>query len=1479
MLLILIAAILLLQIPAVQTGIAKRALASLDEKIGGKIQVGSLRIEPFNTIIVTDALLTDDNRTGGQDTVFFARNVTAKFSLKGLFNKENPFNIKSLSVSDGLFALITDADGKSNLTHIFGETENPEPPKLNFEASINNVNISNFRFKMMNLNPDLPEYCGQGMNWADLDLTANLRAKNLKVHEGIIHGTLEHLSAQDKCGYTIQDLSAEARIGDALAEITDIKMKDRWSDVSVPRFSMSGPLSDYAQFTDKIKLDMQVGRSHLDFKTLAGFAGSLESMPLTLDIVSAKGRGPINNLVFDNATVTESSGVRTSLSGRIAGLTGPEDISVGFDVKNVDFNMAQLQALLEKVLGKNAPDLRKYGGGETFKLTAKGSGKLSDLNADVSLSSGSGLLNAICNLSGLSGNSPVKIRANVNAHDLDIGKLIGIDEVHQLTLHTNASASLGKGTPHITIDTLAISRLNALGYDYTDIAGAGELADNAFNGKIVCGDPNLHFLFQGLLSLAPQDQNALYKFYLNLGYADLNALNIDKRGTSKASMVLNANYMRIPEGDLIGTADVSNLFLENDYGQYDIGDISISSQSARDLYRINLKSGFADATYLSNRSISKLPAALMEVVGKKALPAFFDKPSEEWDSAHYNIDVDIHKAYDLLSFVMPGLYIAEGSTIDLDINQDGIMNASVVSQRLAFEDKYVKDVSLTLNNLDDMVSGQFTSNEASIGSFALNNTAITIGMADNTLDTRLSYHNPGETLSGGELGFLGTFSRDEDGKLAIEATTQPSIISEGGTDWRIMPADISFNNGDIKIGSLVIDGEDQFLTLDGGISKTRPDTLILGLDSFNLGIIGQLLNGAMDIGGRATGQAVLTSPLEGEMGLIMSIVTDSTTLNGVPLGELELASNWNDETSSIEATLVSKLDGANPIDVHGSYTPSSKNLSAQAVLDGFNLAYFDGIAPDVFSEMSGRVHGTINLSGTPDNLSISGEDTFLNGVRLRVAYTNVPYMLTGPFEVSDTGITFNDVTLRDTGNGTGRVRGGLYYDKLKDLRMNMRFILDNIQAFNTTFSQDSPVYGQLYASGNVRITGPFDHLTLSVDATTGRTGRFHVALGNASSQNNTKLLVFKEVKEDVWVDPYERFYRNYEHVQNTSTKSGSLDVRLNVNVTPETELMLELDKEASSTITCTGQGSTAIDVRDNTFTINGDYTINNGLCHLGLLDVATRDFNIKDGSSIKFNGDVMDSDLDINAVYTTKASLSGLIADTTSVGSRRTVECTLNIYDKLRNPQLAFAIDIPDIDPITRASVESALNTEDKVQKQFVALLVGNSFIPDEQSGIVNTSSMLYSNVAGIMANQLSNVLQQLNIPLDLGLKYQPNEGGKDIFDVAISTELFNNRVVVNGAIGNRMYQSNSSSDLVGDLDIEVKLNRSGALRLTLFSHSVDQYTNYLDDSQRNGIGMAYQKEFTTFKELWNSIFQSKKKKAAEAVDEQEEEKVIFNIE
>ena len=133
------------------------------------------------------------------------------------------------------------------------------------------------------------------------------------------------------------------------------------------------------------------------------------------------------------------------------------------------------------------------------------------------------------------------------------------------------------------------------------------------------------------------------------------------------------------------------------------------------------------------------------------------------------------------------------------------------------------------------------------------------------------------------------------------------------------------------------------------------------------------------------------------------------------------------------------------------------------------------------------------------------------------------------------------------------------------------------------------------------------------------------------------------------------------------------------------------------------------------------------------------------------------------------------------------------------------------------------------------------------------------------MANQLNNIFQKLDIPVDLGLNYQPNERGNDIFDVAVSTQLFNNRVVVNGSVGNKQYSSgNTQNDVVGDLDIEIKLNRSGSFRLNIFSHSADQYTNYLDNSQRNGVGLMFQTEFNNLGQFFRNIF-SKKEKRQEA--------------
>lgn len=108
--------------------------------------------------------------------------------------------------------------------------------------------------------------------------------------------------------------------------------------------------------------------------------------------------------------------------------------------------------------------------------------------------------------------------------------------------------TLGKGHNRLRIDTLSVGRLSVLGYDYSNISAAGTFSDNAFDGRIVCGDPNLNFLFQGLFTLSDKTSNGLYKFYASIGYADLHALRLDKRENSKISGRVNANYMNISRG-------------------------------------------------------------------------------------------------------------------------------------------------------------------------------------------------------------------------------------------------------------------------------------------------------------------------------------------------------------------------------------------------------------------------------------------------------------------------------------------------------------------------------------------------------------------------------------------------------------------------------------------------------------------------------------------------------------------------------------------------------------------------------------------------------------------------------------------------------------------------------------------------------------------------------------------------------------------
>ena len=1465
-----------------------RILDSVTEKLDGEIVFDKIHLKPFTTLILKNVAIVDKNPAKDAldpekavvDTLFRAKYIIARFSLEGLADPDG-FHIRKAYIADARMNLVLEDDpndttgkGTDNLSRIFRLVKNPpkKEPLPDEIFHIRDVELNNMAFALINHKTLKTPHYG-GMNWNDLDVTdIDLKARDLMFKGGIMTGEVGQLSFREKSGFVCNSITGSAKVGNGRTIVEDLKLKDQWSDIDIALYMMSyDSVKDFEDYINKVKMDGVIRKSLVDFRTITYFAPQLAGNNLRV-VTEGRVEGFVSDLHFYNISArSEAGGFSGTVNGSMTGLPDINKTRLDATIKNFNMTADGLGRFVSEWTPEgNEVDLSRFAKGTIFMVDGSAKGLLNKMNAKISLNSLIGRAEAEAVLTDITiPSKPIGIEGTINTEDLDLGRIIGTDIIRQTTLRAGIKTKFSEGFPDVAIDSLIVERMLLNDYDYSGIAAAGTLSEKAFDGRIICNDPNLNFLFQGTFALSSKTNNALYQFYANVGHADLHAMNIDKRGTSRVQFQTNANFARTSQGSLLGKVDIGGLKLENFLGKYNIGDISLTSHTNDNKWKVRLKSSFADGSYIGSASVGRFVKDIKNITLRKEIPALFTNKGESWDGNSYELYFRCHNSMDIMSFVVPGIYIADSTALNLNITPEGILTTELKSPRIAYREQYMKGVRMTFDNKENKITGELNCNEIRAASLMMMDSRLSILAQDNHLGAGFSYENTGELLNRGEFVFVSDFSRNDDEKLDIDVEILPTSLHLNSREWNIEPSKIHISGSDIDVETFELTSSEQRIRLQGRTSLEHRDTLALNLDRFDISIINPLIGTNLGITGAATGEVKLISPLN-EMGLLANMISDSTYIAGVPLGVVSIGSNWDEEFERFDIDLRNDYGGKSNIVAHGKLHPKLKTLEAEAGLDMLNIGYVQPMLHDVFSQMDGTISGKILVDGPLDNLEISSEDARLNDATLTVDYTKVPYKADGTFHIDSQGAYFDDIKIRDRFNGTGAVHGSINWDHFRDMFFDLKLNVANMECVNLTEKQADVFYGNLYATGNLGITGPINSLMMNIDAVTSKPGQIHIPLSSAlSSGKGSNLLKFKELEKEIYVDPYETMISK---LQKKELKGGELGVNMRVTASPDVQAFVELDKTSGNVLSGRGNGTIDLKINSETFNINGDYTLTGGNFNFVALGLAGRDFTIQDGSSIRFGGDIMESTLDINAIYKTKASLSTLIADTTSVANKRLVECGISITDKLSNPRLGFSIEIPDLDPMVKSRVESALSTEDKVQKQFLSLIVSNNFLPDEQSGIVNNSSMLYSNVSEILATQLNNILQKLDIPIDLGLNYQPNERGNDIFDVAVSTQLFNNRVVVNGSVGNRQYSSGGSqNDVVGDIDIEIKLDRSGALRLNLFSHSADQYTNYLDNSQRNGVGLTYQTEFNSFRQFFRNMFMSRKKRQEAKLKEEQE--------
>jgi hypothetical protein len=108
---------------------------------------------------------------------------------------------------------------------------------------------------------------------------------------------------------------------------------------------------------------------------------------------------------------------------------------------------------------------------------------------------------------------------------------------------------------------------------------------------------------------------------------------------------------------------------------------------------------------------------------------------------------------------------------------------------------------------------------------------------------------------------------------------------------------------------------------------------------------------------------------------------------------------------------------------------------------------------------------------------------------------------------------------------------------------------------------------------------------------------------------------------------------------------------------------------------------------------------------------------------------------------------------------------------------------------------------------------------------------------------------------VDIGLNYRPgNQITNDEIELALSTQMFNDRVTINGNIGNNNNPNTSNnSQLVGDFDVNVKLIPNGKIRFKAYNRSNNNLI-YETAPYTQGIGFTFTEEYNTFNDLLDKM-------------------------
>ncbi|MBN2639272.1 MAG: translocation/assembly module TamB domain-containing protein [Bacteroidales bacterium] len=1462
--------------PVVQSYILKKVSHIVAQKTNTRLGFQSLRIDIFRGVRINNLYLSDS--TG--DTIVRVARLSARPDLLNLLSGN--FKLHSVRMDSLDFYLINPKGGNDyTFVEFIKKLESSDTigGSASFHLNISKIDLQHVHFRLWDKN--VHDTVGpHTIDFANLNVfDATIRAKNFSLVNDSMHFQLTELKGKEQSGFEIKKLSTDMTLGPHWFIFNNLKAEANYSIIQANYTMHTKSWNTYSYYIDSVQMTAELGHSVLHMSDLGYFSDVMFNMPDVLNISGGNATGTVADIRAHNLNL--NFGNETHFEGDVSFKGLPDFYSsyITANIKNFNTSARDIQQFYypgDSAIAIKLPQLISYFNPVSISGTFKG--YYEDFFSNLTIKpEKQGLLTL-----GLSvkthNNHLIRLGVDVHAENFPLDEILNTNGI---LANTNLDGTIrlqdlplqGKNNFDFNIKSLEFN-----GYNYRNIRYNGRLTNDSLFNSLIVLDPNLGLKLNGNIILGEQPE---YNFDLNLTHSDFTQLNWwnDKDFHLKTNAVIHFSGNNLTQ--LAGSIKMDHTVLQFGEQQYPVQQIVINKTRALNHEAIDFNSDILNWKLDGDYQVTELPVIIPRLLHHFYTTVQADTTHNKYNSRNLDFSLKLLQPAIIGEQFVKGLSISPDTYIEGRVDfQHPDIKAKGYSSKIAYQGIDLIDNNLLAQtssknlevhyNIHNLILKDSTKNDKSV--FGMDSLSLRLRTQLDTLRFGAGWNNHNSKWKNSGL-IDGYFVNNNKSK---ELRFSKAKVYVNDTLWQIDRQNKMFKGkSGWNFEHFLINGGKSQIAIQGALPEDNGDSLEVAFRQWNLSNLALVWKYfGFDLNGTLNGY-LNVSKRGGNYSPVANLTIDGLALNRSRLGTAYILSTWDNVNSSafIKAQIIDKrvLPYRKTFGVEGFYYPyrAKQQFDLTGTFDKMRVRGANRFLREYVSHLKGKATGKVHLTGSMSEPDLSGSVT-LDTVSMVVNYLNTKYSFNqNKFVFNKNYIDFGKFRIYDTLGNYGEIEGKLLFHYFNDPSLDVHLTTNRLLFFNTQQQPNDVYFGTAVASGKVDITGPLDNITLNMNVQSDNGTSVVLPLDYSTELSDKDFIIFEKPRDTAENN-------TNETVLNLPQSAPSqYQINLNMGVRPSANLKIYLPS-AMGTIESQGEGELNLYVNSaGDVNLAGDYVVDKGSLNFTLADFVRKHLELVKGGRISWSGDPYKATVNIKGLYKVKADLSTLgvtIDSTASFKNRVNVNCYVVLSHELFNPQISFQITFPDLDPDMQRLVYAQLDTTNQalMNQEMISLLVLGTFTMSNAIKVDLTSSYYK-----ILSNQLSSLLSKISKDFDVGLNYKPGDNiSKEEFDVALSTQLFDNRLMINGNFGMSYDRQNrQASNLVGDVDIGYKLTKDGRWLLKVYNHSnVNSwyyYSNYDKISPyTQGVGIAYRKSFDNIAELFG-----RRKKPVQKEDKKKDQK------